>query len=106
MDKRSVDIMFLAVISQALIDNLEDEIGEFKFKHKRIAKQFLEETTKLMSKDFGSVDAVDQLCGLSIWMKDIYKIMLNIGQRSKVEQQAFQFDWESLLTKYKLNNEH
>lgn len=94
--------MFLAVISQALVDNLEEEIGEFKFKHKRIAKQFLEETTKLMSKDFGSVEAVDQLCNLSVWIKDVYEIMFKIGQRSKLDQQLFQSDWEDLLTKHQV----
>lgn len=97
-------LLFLATISQTIIDSLEEEIGEFRFKHKKVAKAFLDEHLKLMNQDFGSSEAVDQLVSLSVWIRDVFDIMLKVGTRSNIEQQAFQSDWEDLLRKYKLQN--
>lgn len=95
-------LLFLAVLAQSTIDSLEEEIGEFRFKHKKVAKAFLEEQLKLMNKDFGSPEAVDQLINLSVWIKDVFNIMLKVGQRTNIEQQCFESDWRILLEKYKL----
>ena len=95
-------LLFLAVLSQTCVDSLDEEIGSFKFKHKKVAKAFLDEHLKLMDKDFGSEVAVDQLVGLSVWIHDVFQIMLKVGKRTSLEQKSFQYDWESLLEKYKL----
>lgn len=102
-EERANKTMYLAVISQSLIDNLDEEMGEFKFKQKRFAKLFLEETLRVMDKDFQDGNAVDQLINLSVWVQDVYNVMIEIGTRSKIEQQCFQQDWEELLIKYKLS---
>ncbi len=103
MSEQQADkMLFLAVLAQTVVDSLDEEIGEFRFKHKRVAKAFLEEHLKLMDKDFGSPIAVDQLVELSDWIRQVFEIMLKVGKRERIEQKCFQSDWEHLLTKYKL----
>lgn len=103
MSEQQADkMLFLACLSQCVVDSLDEEIGEFRFKHKRVAKVFLEEHLKLMDKDFGSPIAVDQLVELSDWIRQVFEIMLKVGKRERIEQKCFQSDWEHLLTKYKL----
>lgn len=103
MSEQQADkMLFLSVLAQANIDALDEEIGEFRFRHKRVAKAFLEEHLKLMDKDFGSPIAVDQLVELSDWIRQVFEIMLKVGKRERIEQKCFQNDWEHLLTKYKL----
>jgi hypothetical protein len=101
-EEKANKLLFLAVLSQTCVDALDEEIGSFKFKHKKVAKAFLEEHLKLMDKDFGSEVAVDQLVGLSVWIHDVFQIMLKVGKRTSLEQRLFQEDWENLLRKYEL----
>ena len=101
-EKKGDKMLYLACLAQANIDALDEEIGEFRFKHKRVAKQFLEEQLKLMDRDFGDAKAVDQLVELSQWIHDVFKVMLDIGKREREEQKAFQEEWENLLIKYNL----
>lgn len=101
-EEKANKLLFLATISQTIIDALDEEIGSFRFKHKKVAKAFLEEHLKLMDKDFGSEVAVDQLVGLSVWIHDVFQIMLKVGKRTSLEQRLFQEDWENLLRKYEL----
>lgn len=101
-EDRATKIMFLAVLTQSIIDGLDEEMGEFKFNLKRNAKRFFDEALKVMDKDFQDGNAVDQLISLSIWIKDVYYIMIEIGERSRLDQECFQQDWEALLTKHKL----
>jgi hypothetical protein len=55
-----------------------------------------------MNKDLGSDQAVDQLVNLTIWHKEMYNVLIATGKLSKLEQECFQQDWETLLNKYKL----
>ena len=103
MSEQQADkMLFLSCLSQCVVDSLDEEIGEFRFKHKRVAKVFLEEHLKLMDKDFGSPIAVDQLVELSDWIRQVFEIMLKVGKRERIEQKCFQEDWILLLEKYKL----
>lgn len=101
-EEKANKLLFLATISQTIIDALDEEIGSFKFKHKKVAKAFLEEHLKLMDKDFGSEVAVDQLVGLSVWVHDVFQIMLKVGKKGEIDKKSFQYDWELLLEKYGL----
>jgi len=101
-EEKANKLLFLACISQTIIDALDEEIGSFKFKHKKVAKAFLEEHLKLMDKDFGSEVAVDQLVGLSVWVHDVFQIMLKVGKKDEIDKKSFQYDWELLLEKYGL----
>lgn len=107
MTKREIDsekLLFLAVLAQSINDEMEEEIGTFKFKLKYKAKAFLDESLKLMNQDFQSLEAVDQLVNLSVWVKDVFDIMIEVGKRTPLDQKLFQSDWEQLLEKYKLDN--
>ena len=95
-------LLFLASLSQCVIDSLEDEIGQFRHKHKQVAKAFLAEHLKLMDKDFGNAEAVNQLVDLSTWIREVFEVMLDIGKRPIEEQKKFQRKWENLLTEYNL----
>jgi len=101
-EEKADRLLFLGVLAQTCIDSLEDEIGLFRFKHKQVAKAFLDEHLKLMDKDFGSAEAVGQMVDLSVWIREVFQIMLDIGKRPIDEQKRFQKEWESLLTKYNL----
>jgi hypothetical protein len=95
-------LMYLALLSQSLIDEIDDGIGLFKMKTKQRAKSLLEDLMALMNKDLGSDQAVDQLVNLTIWHKEMYNVLIATGKLSKLEQECFQQDWEILLNKYKL----
>jgi hypothetical protein len=95
-------LMYLALLSQSLIDEIDDGIGLFKMKTKQRAKALLEDLVALMNKDLGSDQAVDQLVNLTIWHKEMYNVLIATGKLSKLEQECFQQDWEILLNKYKL----
>jgi hypothetical protein len=95
-------LMYLALLSQSLIDEIDDGIGLFKQKTKQRAKALLEDLMALMNKDLGSDQAVDQLVNLTIWHKEMYNVLIATGELSKLEQECFQQDWEILLNKYKL----
>lgn len=102
-DEKAKKLMYMAILSQSLIDEIDEEIGLFRFKTKNIAKSFLNNLLDLMDKDFGSEEAVSQLIDLTKWHKDMYNALFNTGELSEVEQKSFQYDWELLLEKYKLN---
>lgn len=95
-------LMYLALLSQSLIDEIDDGIGLFKQKTKQRAKALLEDLMALMNKDLGSDQAVDQLVNLTIWHKEMYNVLIATGELSRLEQECFQQDWETLLNKYKL----
>jgi hypothetical protein len=95
-------LMYLALLSQSLIDEIDDGIGLFKQKTKQRAKALLEDLMALMNKDLGSDQAVDQLVNLTIWHKEMYNVLIATGELSRLEQECFQQDWEILLNKYKL----
>lgn len=102
-DEKAKKLMYMAILSQSLIDEIDEEIGLFRFKTKHIAKSFLNNLLDLMDKDFGSEEAVSQLIDLTKWHKDMYNVLFNTGELSEAEQKKFQYDWELLLEKYKLN---
>lgn len=95
-------LMYLALLSQSIIDEIDDGIGLFKQKTKQRAKALLEDLMALMNKDLGSDQAVDQLVNLTIWHKEMYNVLIATGELSRLEQECFQQDWEILLNKYKL----
>ena len=100
--KEAKRLMYLALLSQSLIDEIDDGIGLFKQKTKQRAKALLEDLMALMNKDLGSDQAVDQLVNLTIWHKEMYNVLIATGELSRLEQECFQQDWEILLNKYKL----
>lgn len=95
-------LMYLALLSQSLIDEIDDGIGLFKQKTKQRAKALLDDLMGLMNKDLGSGQAVEQLINLTVWHKEMYDILIATGKLSKLEQECFQQDWETLINKYKL----
>lgn len=95
-------LMYLALLSQSLIDEIDDGIGLFKMKTKQRARALLEDLMILMNKDLGSEGAVDQLVNLTVWHKQMYNILIATGELSRLEQQCFEQDWNALISKYKL----
>ena len=61
-----------------------------------------EQLLKIMDQDFGTIEAASQLVELSQWITDIFNININAGQMDEIDQQGFQYDWQLLLEKYKL----
>jgi hypothetical protein len=98
--KREFRLLFLAVLSQCLIDNIEDSVGQFKQKHKQLAKSFLSELLKVMDADFGSPEVVDQLVELTVWIEDMFGVMMQMGEFDDVKTKQIQDDWEALLNKH------
>ena len=102
MKTKQFRLLFLAVISQCLIDNIEDGIGEFKRADKSFAKTFIDRLMAIMSKDFGSSKAVDQLIDLTIWIEDMFYIMTQMGELDEEKTKEIQDDWEKFLSVHDL----
>jgi hypothetical protein len=104
-DEKAKKLMYMAILSQSLIDEIDEEIGLFRFKTKNIAKSFLGNLLELMDKDFGSDEAVSQLIDLTKWHKDMFNILFSTGELSEIEQKGFEYDWDLLLEKYNLKQD-
>lgn len=105
IDKKEVPskkLMFCAVLAQTLIDELDDSItgNMFKMKTKQSAKRFLEDLLQVMNQDFQSVEAVDQLGGMSVWLTQLFDVNYQLGKMDTSRQVAFQYDWDKLLAQY------
>lgn len=98
-------LLFLAVLSQCMIDNIEDGIGEFKKTDKQFANTFLNRLMAIMNKDFGSSEAVHQLVELTVWIQDMFEVLIKAGELNEEQTKDFQKDWEILLDKYNLTKE-
>ena len=103
-EKQEFRLLLLSVLSQSMIDNIEDGIGEFKQKHKQIAKSLLNELLKVMDADFGDPEAVSQLVELTVWLEDMFYILTQAGELEEEKQNAFEKDWEMILNKYELKH--
>lgn len=100
--QKSEKLLYLAVLSQSLIDELDDNIGVFRQKHKQLAKMFLNQHMEIMNQDFQSSEAVDQLINLSQWIKDLFMINIKVGTFEESKQKNFESEWQNLLIKYGL----
>lgn len=100
--QKQYKLLFLAVLSQCMIDNIEDGIGEFKKSDKQFANTFLSRLMAIMNKDFGSAEAVHQLVELTVWIQDMFNVLIKAGNLEETEQKRFQHDWQLLLEKYNL----
>ncbi len=102
MKTKQQRLLFLAVLSQCLIDNIEDGIGEFKKADKSFAKTFIDRLLAIMNKDFGSSKAVDQLIDLTLWIEDMFYIMIQMGEIDEQKTKEIQDDWEKFLSVHEL----
>ncbi len=98
----SKKLLMCAVLAQTLIDELDDNItgNMFKMKTKQSAKRFLADLLQVMNQDFQSVEAVDQLVGMSSWLTQVFDVNYQIGKMDESRQVAFQYDWDKLLAQY------
>ena len=102
MKSKQFRLLFLSILSQCLIDNIEDGIGEFKKADKSFAKTFSDRLMAIMNKDFGSSKAVDQLVDLTIWLEDMFYIMIQVGEFDEEKTKEVQDDWEKFLSVHNL----
>ena len=102
MNERIFRLLYLSVLSQSIIDNIEDGIGDFTKKHKQFAKNFLAETLKIIGQDLGNAEAAEQLFELSVWIKQMFHVMLDVAkiEEGKSNKSNFQKDFDLLLKKY------
>ena len=101
-DERTNKLLYLAILSQSLIDEIDDNYGLFKFGLKNTAKKFQKELLSIMDNDFGDADAVNQLVNLTMWLRQVHDISRKVELLPSTVQKSFQIDWEELLTKYNL----
>lgn len=104
MKKREFRLLFMACLSQCLIDQIDEGIGEFKKADKAFAKTFLDRLMKIMDKDFGSAMAVNQLVELTVWLEDMFYIMMQVGEFTEEATKQVQDDWQAFLTKHNLHS--
>lgn len=102
MKDASFRLLFLSVMAQATVNNIDDCTPIFKQKHKNIAKNFLAENIKCLNMDFDEVVEVEQLHDLSIWIEQIFEVMMKVGELSEYQQEQFQIKWDKLLKDFKL----
>ena len=103
-ETKAYKMLFLCVLSQTMINLIiDDDIPIFKHKTKEIAKRFKEELLKNLSFDFNSTTEISQLHDLSIWLEDIFAIMMKVGELNDYQKNDFQKDWDFLLKKHKVN---
>lgn len=101
-EKRNYRLMFLAILSQLMIDEIEDGIGLFKMKQKQSAKRFKDDLLAIMDNDFHNPIVVQQLLDIGTWISELYQINYKLGKLDKATQDDFEKDWKELLDKYKL----
>lgn len=100
--ERTNKLLYLAILSQSLIDEIDDNYGLFKFGLKNTASKFQKELLNIMDNDFGDPDAVNQLVNLTVWLRQVHDISRQVEVLPSELQKDFQKDWEDLLTKYNL----
>jgi len=100
-ESRVDKLLFLNVLTLAIVDELDEEVDKFKFKHKRLAKAYFDEFLKLSDTTY-TAEELNELTLNSQWLREIYKIMLKVGRMDDNDQISFQHDWELLLEKYGL----
>ena len=102
MKKREFRLLFLATLSQCLIDNIDEGIGEFKKADRSFAKTFFDRLMAIMNKDFGSPMAVEQLVELTVWLEDMFYVMMQVGEFGDEQTKQVQDDWKAFMEKYDL----
>ena len=95
-------LLFLSTMAQSTVNNIDDLTPIFKHKHKQLAKNFLESNIKVLNLEFKEVIEVSQLHDLSIWIEDIFEIMIKVGELSEYQKEQFRVKWERLLNDFKL----
>jgi hypothetical protein len=102
-ETKAYNMLFLCVLSQTMINLIEDDMPMFKHQTKALAKRFKEELLKNLSFDFNSITEISQLHDLSIWLEDIFAIMMKVGELNDYQKNDFQKDWDFLLKKHRVN---
>lgn len=93
-------ILFLAVLSQALIDTIDDNCGLFKHKLKQFATSFRDELLKVMNKDFKNPVAVDQLIKQTVMIENMFYLNADLPKLSDNQQLMLSNEIQALYKKY------
>lgn len=93
-------ILFLAVLSQALIDTIDDNCGLFKHKLKQFATSFRDELLKVMNKDIKNPVAVDQLIKLTVMIENMFYLNAELPKLSDNQQLMLSNEIQALYKKY------
>lgn len=93
-------ILFLAVLSQALIDTIDDNCGLFKHKLKQFATSFRDELLKVMNKDIKNPVAVDQLIKQTVMIENMFYLNADLPKLSDNQQLMLSNEIQALYKKY------
>jgi hypothetical protein len=93
-------ILFLAVLSQALIDTIDDNCGLFKHKLKQFATSFRDELLKVMNKDIKNPVAVDQLIKQTVMIENMFYLNAELPKLSDNQQLMLSNEIQALYKKY------
>lgn len=93
-------ILFLAVLSQALIDTIDDNCGLFKHKLKQFATSFRDELLKVMNKDIKNPVAVDQLIKQTVMIENMFYLNAGLPKLSDNQQLMLSNEIQALYKKY------
>lgn len=101
--KKYAQSLFLLVLSQSLIDEIEEMYGkELKYLPKKKAKELVDVLMPEMSAKFPNMEMVHELIEHTKWLKSIFYKSQTMFFRSELENQCFEQDFAELLKKYKL----
>ncbi len=101
--KKYAQSLFLLVLSQSLIDEIEEMYGKgLKYLPKKKAKELVEVLMPEMSAKFPNMEMVHELIEHTKWLKSIFYKSQTMFFRSEKENQCFEQDFTELLKKYKL----
>lgn len=101
-DKEAENVLYLAILSQALIETIENNFKGFRGKQRELAEQFLEENLRIMSEDLGSAKAAEELMLLTGWLRSMYDLMQKADKMPTNKRKHFENEFYNLTKKYKL----
>lgn len=105
MKKDTLRKLYTHVLIQSTIEELEAglENKEFVRKHKQKASMFLEENMKILSMDLGSATAAQEVIELSAWLRQMFEMMIKLGEQHGNRRNSFQKGFDELVKKHNLD---
>ncbi len=101
-DEEAKEVLYLAILSQAMIETIENNFHGYRAEQKEIAEKFLEENLRIMSNELGSARAAAELDTLTKWLRSMYDIVIKADKFPNNKRSHFENEMYNLFKKYKL----
>lgn len=97
---KPLKLLFLVVLSQLLIDGIDDNASVFKMSLKNSAKKFQSDLLLVMDRDLKNPVAVDQLIRLGAVLQHYFELNQKANLLEKEKQEALNDDLNSVFDRY------